>query len=61
MVNLELEYKNPQDNITIYVFVTGNEKAPNITFASNPIMNERDMLSYLAFGVNASQTFSIIY
>lgn len=58
MVNLELEYKNPQDNITIYVFVTGNEKAPNITFASNPIMNERDMLSYLAFGVNASQTFS---
>jgi len=56
-LNLNLHYYT-LDNIDIEIFITNRLNSPVILFASNPQMNQDDIMSYILFGGTASSVFN---
>ncbi|MBL3520557.1 translocation/assembly module TamB domain-containing protein [Arcobacter lanthieri] len=49
---LDIKASTKVDNIEISIFISGTLENPRLTLNSNPMMNQKDILSYLIFGTN---------
>ena len=47
---LEINALHKLEEVDITIMIRGSANFPKITFSSNPIMNQKDILSYLIFG-----------
>lgn len=56
-VNLNIRYRTP-NNIDIQIYITNTLSSPVVILASNPSMNQNDIMSYILFGGPSSSAFS---
>lgn len=55
---LDLTLRHTDKDTQIFVYVREFASAPKISFSSNPAMSEKEIISYLLFGVDPDSSFS---
>ena len=53
---LDIKASTKVEDIDIFILISGSLNNPRINLNSNPVMNEKDILSYLIFGTTFSST-----
>jgi translocation and assembly module TamB len=56
-LNLNIRHQT-LDNMDIQIYITNTLSSPVVILASNPVMSQNDIMSYLLFGEPASSAFS---
>lgn len=55
---LDMTLKHTDKDAEIYIYVKEYASAPKISFSSNPAMSEKEIISYLLFGVDPDSSFT---
>lgn len=53
---LDIKASTKVEDVDIFILISGTLNNPRINLNSNPVMNYKDILSYLIFGTSFSNT-----